>query len=83
MKYIVKYRDVEIGIYETNEHGASYIINENGLKKLEDDGYDLFIDLKENSNIPIPLFENRIKNCSRFGGRISYHTDAIELVEIK
>ena len=84
MKYIVKYEDIKIGIYIDDINNEEYIIDKNGLNKLKEKGYDLLPMINHSIKGKIPFFDNRIKNCKRFEGKtIGYHTDSIELEEIK
>ncbi len=79
--YDVYYEDVLIGRYERNKN---YVIFEEGIRELKEKGYDVLPIVAKFEERTIPFFERRIKNCSRFPGRkIGYHTDPIELREIK
>ena len=80
MNYIVKYEDIIIGKYNEKE----YIFREESKKELKDKGYDLLPMIDHSIKGNVPFFDNRIKNCKRFPGKIiGYHTDGITLEECK
>jgi len=84
-KYKVLYEDIKIGTYNIYEEYVEYKVDNKGIKKLNDKGYDLLPMIsKDFKGRSFPFFDNRIKNCLRFPDKkISYQTDSIELIEIK
>lgn len=81
MKYIVKYEDIIIGEYIENKE---YIFREESIEELKQKGYDLLPMIDHSIKGNVLFFDNRIKNCKRFPGKImGYHTDGITLEECK
>ena len=81
MKYIVKYEDTVIGEYIVEEINTEYIVMADAINNLKEKGIDVLPMINHSIKGPIPFFDNRIKNCSRFPGKkISYHTDSVELI---
>lgn len=84
MKYIVKYDGIVIGTYNIiDEENVEYIVNEEGIELVRKNGYNLLPILKESKKATdIPFFSTMIANCSRFGKKIKYHNNKLELEEI-
>ena len=77
--YKVMYLNHEIGKYIVDDEKDTYIPNVEEIEKLD---LKLFPLLNRNiEDKDIVLFSSRINNCKRFGGRIGYQTDNIELVQ--
>lgn len=86
MKYLVKYGDVVIGMYNViSKDCVEYTIDKENIDRLEKEGIELMpMIAKDYTGKAFPFFDNRIRNCKRFeGARIGYHTDPVELEEIE
>ena len=85
MKYLVKYDGIVIGTYNVvNEKSVEYITNSKGIEEANEKGYHLLpILVKDKKAKDIPFFSTFIKNCERFGGKIKYQTNKIELEKIE
>ena len=81
MIYEVFYDEVLIGKYE---RGVKYEVFEDGIEELAKRGIEVLPMVRKFVDRTIPFFERRIKNCGRFPGKkIGYHTDPVELREVK
>ena len=69
MYYIVTYQEVVVGLYHKDKTNTTFEINTRGVEELVKMGYSLPYPIASgNLEGKIALFENRIKNASRFPG---------------
>lgn len=85
MKYIVKYAGIVIGTYNViDSSSVEYIINSKGIEEVKKKGYHLLPILTQDKEAKdIPFFSSMISNCKRFGDRIKYHSNFLELEQEK
>lgn len=86
MKYIVKYENKIIGIYNViDDNNVEYVVDKEQIKNLEKENVSINPMLRKDfRGYKFPLFDNRIKNSKRFGNvEIGYHTDPITLELLK
>lgn len=78
-RYKVLYLNNEIGKYLVDDEKDEYIPDIEEIEKMD---IKIFPLLKNNIiEKDIVFFSSRINNCKRFGGKIGYQTDNIELVK--
>lgn len=78
-RYKVLYLNNEIGKYLVDDEKDEYIPDIEEIEKMDIKVFPL---LKNNIiEKDIVFFSSRINNCKRFGGKIGYQTDNIELVK--
>ena len=85
VKFLIYCKDIEIGLLEVNEKGQhKYTPNEEGVARVKDEIHLIHEMLKKSDwRNPIPFFEERIENASRFSlDVISYHTDSFKMVKV-
>ena len=86
MKYIVKYENKIIGIYNViDDNNVEYVVDKEQIKNLEKENISLNPILKKDfKGKKFSFFDNRIKNSKRFDNLvIGYHTDPITLELLK
>ena len=86
MKFVVKYGDLPIGIYnQISKNCVEYTVDKENIKKLQDEGIQLNpIVARDYTGKEFPFLDNRIRNSKRFKNvEIGYHTDPIGLGEIE
>ncbi len=84
MKYLVKYDGIVIGMYNViSEKLVEYITDHEGLEEVKKKGYHLLPILTQDKEAKdIPFFSTMIANCERFGDKIKYQTNRLELEKI-
>ena len=86
MKYQIFYKEIEIGLLEVNETGQHrYTANSEAVQKIKEE-VPLIPEMLNGTDWrePIPFFEERILNASRFDlAVIQYHTDLFKMVQLK
>jgi hypothetical protein len=84
LKFRVFYKEIEIGLLEVNENKQHrYTANSEAVQKIKDEVQLIPEMLQSNDwRKPIPFFEERIMNASRFDLQvIQYHTDLFRMIQ--
>lgn len=81
--YNTKEESIKIGVFYMLKFTQKFVPDYDGINRIEALGYSVLGMLTEEINEPkIKFFDSLIKNCERFGGKITSHVNNYELIAI-